>query len=556
VQHQRLAKPEQSKLAGQSSLGRPPAMQSPSARYTLASRTGEQAPEVTQDLSVRSNTLQGDGQPLPESDRTFFEPRFAHDFSRVPAHSDARAAETDYALGHQAMQKLFPTGVLQAKLRINQPGDRYEQEADRVAEQVMRMPEPVETVPGSASPNIQRKSAACASGHGPCPECAEKEQNIRRKPLAASITPLVLRQAEGPEEEEEEEEKLLQTKSAGGEVPEVTPRLDSRINALRGGGQPLSQSARDFFEPRFGYDFSRVRVHTDSRAADTACALNARAFTLGHDITFGSGQYSPTGNGGQRLLAHELTHTLQQENTSLDLSSRSQYKTVPVFHNYSHNLSLKRNAKPHKEKVIIWINAFIPKDVPGVTKTVPSGAFKGKTMVEAPWYVPAECFLTDNRSFSSQPAAKSRMRQGLVIDLHPLQVSDHIKYSDPTTEIDCSSGKIVCLSMADSKGIRYSVKEKGSDKLLVHIEGSASNPCIRVSPNIDYEGSFLVQVGDDQRSIAFMGLVDEFPAFEMYAVSTIHKSPLTIFKSLPPKGKTPTSLFGGPKLKRKGFVVF
>ena len=214
-------------------------------------------------------------------------------------------------------------GAIQAKLTVNQPGDRYEQEADRVAEQVMRMPGPA--VMGAASreadgpPGLQRKCATCASGQGICSKCSaeEQEETLQRKPLSESITPLVQRQADTLEEgKEEEDEELLQTKRAGGgiehDVPEVTPELSARINAMRDGGQPLSQSERDFFEPRFGHDFSRVRIHADAPAAETARALGARAFTLGSDIAFGHGQYSQGASGGQGLLAHELTHVVQQ----------------------------------------------------------------------------------------------------------------------------------------------------------------------------------------------------------------------------------------------------
>ncbi|HKV40512.1 MAG TPA: DUF4157 domain-containing protein, partial [Blastocatellia bacterium] len=81
---------------------------------------------------------------------------------------------------------------------------------------------------------------------------------------------------------------------------------------LRSPGRPLDQSTRAFFEPRFGHDFSRVRVHSDAQAAESASAVNASAFTLGDDIVFGEAQFSPETDQGRRLLAHELTHVIQQ----------------------------------------------------------------------------------------------------------------------------------------------------------------------------------------------------------------------------------------------------
>jgi len=190
--------------------------------------------------------------------------------------------------GNQAVQRLIKSGALQAKLRIGQPGDKYEQEAGRVAEAVMRMPDP----------GVQRQVE---------PE-DEEEETLQAKPLVEKITPLVQRQVE-PEEEEEEE---LKAKTTSGHISEVNTNLESHIHSLKGGGKPLPESERAYFEPRFGHDFSRVRVHTDSRAAEIARLINAKAFTTGKNIVFSNGQHSPGTSTGRRLLAHELTHVIQQ----------------------------------------------------------------------------------------------------------------------------------------------------------------------------------------------------------------------------------------------------
>lgn len=214
-----------------------------------------------------------------------------------------------HSIGNQAVTRLFQAGAIQAKLTIGAPNDRYEQEADRVADQVMRMPESEVTGILRGSSKIQRKCAACASGQGLCPKCAGQEEGLQRKPLASTITPLIQLQSG---ELEEDEKESLQAKEAAGRTPEVTPEVQADINALRGGGQPLSESVRAFFEPRFGHGFSQVRVHTDSQAADTVQKVNARAFTIGRDIMFGAGQYSSETSVGKQLLAHELTHIVQQ----------------------------------------------------------------------------------------------------------------------------------------------------------------------------------------------------------------------------------------------------
>lgn len=203
---------------------------------------------------------------------------------------------------------------IQAKLKVSEPGDIYEQEADRVAEQVTRMPEPV----------IQRQEE-------------KEEEKVQTKPLASQITPLLQRQSEEEEKEEEEqvqakfapgitavqrqaeeeekkkdEEETVQTQRVSDQSPVVAPRFEASLNAIRSGGQPLPESARSFFEPRFGADFSQVHVHTDAAAADLARSVNAKAFTIGRDIVFNAGHYPPGGQEGRHLLAHELTHAVQQ----------------------------------------------------------------------------------------------------------------------------------------------------------------------------------------------------------------------------------------------------
>lgn len=210
---------------------------------------------------------------------------------------------------HRALGNRSYGQYLQAKLTVNRPGDLYEQEADRVTEQVLRMPEPV----------IQR---ACDCD-GTCASYQEEETS-QRQPTAEPITPLMQRQEalESDEErdaeqvqrqvDDEEEEDVLQTKEKPGPMSETPPGTALRIQAFRGGGQPLTASERSFFEPRFGLDFSRVRVHTGARAAEAAQAVHAQAFTVGRNVVFGAGQYAPGTTHGQRLMAHELTHVVQQ----------------------------------------------------------------------------------------------------------------------------------------------------------------------------------------------------------------------------------------------------
>lgn len=199
------------------------------------------------------------------------------------------------------------SGIIQPKLTIGQPNDKYEQEADSVADRVMRMPDP----------QVQRTCTSCGD--------MEEEAAIQTKAIGDTITPLVQRQEEEPEEEEEP----AQAKSRNNKSPPLAAGsgLHSTINSFRGGGQPLPASTRSYFEPRFGKDFSDVRVHTGSTASEAANSINARAFTMGKDVVFGSGQYSPGTTTGKQLLAHELTHTIQQGKSTVPVQQIQRHDT-------------------------------------------------------------------------------------------------------------------------------------------------------------------------------------------------------------------------------------
>ena len=181
---------------------------------------------------------------------------------------------------------------LQAKLAISQPGDAHEREADRVADQVMRMAAPSELADAGSShqPQISRMHGAGT----PLPPRVQREEVIE------DALP-------------EDEPEVIAAKSEAGSSPAVSPAAECRLGTMSGGGQPLPESARAFFEPRFGYDFGDVRVHTGSQATESAASINALAFTLGRHVVFGAGQYAPDSASGKRLLAHELTHVVQQQ---------------------------------------------------------------------------------------------------------------------------------------------------------------------------------------------------------------------------------------------------
>jgi len=194
-------------------------------------------------------------------------------------------------VGNQGIQSLVngmsgqasaaPLPPIQAKLTISQPGDVHEQEADRVANAVMRMSAgDAQQVP-AVSP-----AGSISKAQRLCTECEDEQA----KKAAAPV----------------------QRKEQIAGAPAVTPSVAASIHGLRGGGSALPAAARGYFEPRFGADFSNVRVHIGTRAEEAARSIGAKAFTVGNDIAFGSGHYSPDSREGRTLLAHELTHVLQQ----------------------------------------------------------------------------------------------------------------------------------------------------------------------------------------------------------------------------------------------------
>ena len=144
---------------------------------------------------------------------------------------------------------------------------------------------------------------------------AEKEELQRRpaevvEPVQGKFIQRQMKREEVARRQPDEEEYLQDRENAT--APEVTPSVEGSINSMKGGGRPLAEAERSFFEPRFGVDFSSVRIHTNSSAGKLANQLGAQAFTVGGDVYFGEGQYDPGSTQGKRLIGHELTHVVQQ----------------------------------------------------------------------------------------------------------------------------------------------------------------------------------------------------------------------------------------------------
>ncbi|WP_375472887.1 DUF4157 domain-containing protein [uncultured Nostoc sp.] len=224
---------------------------------------------VIQTATKESTNLQqaqaGDEQSLLS--KAIQQRSFNHDISRIPLHRP------------------------QAKLTVGEPGDKYEQEADWMANQVMRMIVPDKLNAPTIQPvqnSLQRQ----------CTACEEEEEKVQTKPSLQSATDTGLQTGDN---------------------------IESRLNSSKGGGNPLPDEVRSFMEPRFGHDFSQVRVHTGSEAVQMNRDLSAQAFTHKQDIYFGAGK-SPAKDA---LTAHELTHVVQQTG-AVQTKQVSQHTTVQL----------------------------------------------------------------------------------------------------------------------------------------------------------------------------------------------------------------------------------
>jgi len=194
------------------------------------------------------------------------------------AASRSPALELQQLVGNQAMQQLLRSGFIQAKLAISNPDDPEEREADDVSNTIMR----------KAAGTPAASPCSCSEGEEQCDECQQKQS-----------TPVIQRRASSPA---------------------ASPHIPAIMNdVLRSPGRPLDSVTRAFFEPRFGRDFSDVRIHTGADASASAQAIRAKAYTVGRNIVFSAGEFGPESLQGRGLLAHELVHVIQQRHVSTDL---------------------------------------------------------------------------------------------------------------------------------------------------------------------------------------------------------------------------------------------
>jgi hypothetical protein len=223
---------------------------------------------------------------------------------------------------------------VQAKLAVGPANDHFERQADSVAAAVMRAPGPIAIPPTispigaqrqaapAPKPREEKKKAPKASAGARAQRKAASPPPKKEKPKKAPAAKVTAQRKAAPSRAEEKKKPAAgpgktrtaqREAAAGAEGGTASASADSAIQAMRSGpASRLDPSTQSFMESRFGRDFSGVRIHHGARAAEAADAIGARAFTTGNDIFFNAGQYQPNSSGGRQLIAHELTHTVQQ----------------------------------------------------------------------------------------------------------------------------------------------------------------------------------------------------------------------------------------------------
>ncbi len=252
--------------------------------------------------------------------------------NKSPHNQETSEKEGTPFFGKESKTPFFSSGVgaVQAKLTVGQPGDKYEKEADTMADAVVNNASKP-AIQNKEISGIQRESLATPQEDeklGTAEQRMEEDKMVQEKALVQRAE--VPKEEEKPEpqkmeapkEEEKpevqkmeppEEEEEIQTKSNGSN-PSASTGVAQQIKAKSGKGSRLPKSTRAEMEASFGTDFSEVNVHTDEASVGMNEELGAQAFTHGSDVYFNSGKYDPQSRHGKHLLAHELTHVVQQSN--------------------------------------------------------------------------------------------------------------------------------------------------------------------------------------------------------------------------------------------------
>jgi hypothetical protein len=283
-------------------------------------------------------------------------------------------------------ERRFP---IQRKLAIGVVDDPFESEANSIAEQVITVSKRVDPIRETGQAGIRRK-CACEGSDVECAECRK------------------------------EREKIIQGKAADTTTSIEAPPIVHQV--LSSPGRPLDPATRGFFEPRFGFDFSQVRVHTGKKAEESAAAVNAVAYTVGSNVVFGTGRYLPSTSEGKRLMAHELTHVVQQRGLApadiriSDPNDRSEQEAAVIAENTG---IVARQAVTAKGGLLLQRQQ--PTPAPGATPPSPAPP-------------PPDVFATLASQIRATPAYKAldaerkKLTDQIFVEIHKRPPADQLHF--------------------------------------------------------------------------------------------------------------------------------
>ncbi|MEP0772526.1 DUF4157 domain-containing protein [Coleofasciculus sp. FACHB-SPT36] len=311
--------------------------------------------------------------------------------------AEAEAIQRQQELEDEGEEKLS----VQTKLTIGQPGDKYEQEADQMAAQI-----------------VQQINA-------PSPQSSGQSNPVQRQEMP-------------PEEDELQMKPMVQRLQASGGT--VTQDVEASIQGARGSGQPLADSIRVPMEGAFGADFSSVKVHTDSQSDQLNQSIQAKAFTTGQDIFFRQGAYEPGNREGQELIAHELTHVVQQSGGTLSgaVQGRLIQRTPDDLWNAVNSEQDVDTISQEKAKEILkndfYSNWFLVRDY------LVEGKWKGKEQAEIerkqPWFkkLMRESFIKLRQTETDKLLTHIRDNELATGEFENLEPEDRLKWSSAGSE--------------------------------------------------------------------------------------------------------------------------
>ncbi|MEM9340212.1 MAG: DUF4157 domain-containing protein [Bacteroidota bacterium] len=306
--------------------------------------------------------------------------------------------------------------------------------------------------------------------------------------------------------------------TAGGKR-QASQGLTNKINSTKGAGSPLSPETQQELGNKMGADFSSVRIHTDSKAVDMNKELSAKAFAHGKDIYFNQGNYDPGSSNGKHLLAHELTHVMQQRGKEMIQKDQESNEN--------------RNTR-----VEVGFNAFIPNVL-----NAPVYA-QNKAWKKEPSPFSSKLFASDNRSYAQ--SGTSRISQRGFFEFNGLQLNNRSsiktvgasEQADPVLKIIGTTplhpgmdvgGRPITRIVGIKNIVSKTAKDKGQISLISEdgfdgftMRGEAAYPFSSVAPDIDFNVNALVKLaqigGDYYLDVVFEGERNNFPAYEAYVV--------------------------------------